>query len=1042
LIEYAELHCHSAYSLLDGASMPEALVDRARALELRGLALTDHDDLGAAVRFSQHALPNDAHPEAFPAILGLELTLAGSGTQADSHLTLLAQTREGYANLSRLVTHARHTPPRGSPRTALDTLAQHTTGVLCLSGCPRGAIPRQLAQGDHLGARRLAGQLRDLFGPQNFAIEVWDHGLPEEARAAHDLIGLARELRSPWVVTNNVHYAEPAGRIVHDALTCLRHHTTLDAAGSHLRPNAEWHLKGAAAMAQRWRHDLTGVRASVALAERCPFRLQHLTPQLPSTTLPPGFTRPDAYLRHLTYGGAQHRWPTITPKHRAQLERELTLIEKKGLSAYFLIMWQIVQFAQSQHILVQGRGSAANSAVCYCLGITAVDPIKHTLLFERFLSEARDGYPDIDLDIAHTRREEILQWVYQHYGRPHAAMVCEHICFRGRSAARDAARVLGFSPDEGARLAENVGRGDLTAEHIQAAGFDPSTPRLQALQRTFDGLNNLPRHRSIHVGGFVLSAQPIQEIVPIEPAAMEGRTIIQWDKDDLKAAGLPKFDLLGLGMLTALAEALQLVNQHRRTPLTLYNLPDDPATYDMIGRADTVGVFQIESRAQMNCLPRTQPRTLYELAIQVALIRPGPLQGDMVHPYIRRKRGEEPIELFHPAVEPILKRTLGVPLFQEQGMQLSVAVGGFTATEADALRCAMGSQRHRHTLSDLTQKLFDGLSHAGVDADTAQRIVRQIEGFSTYGFPESHSTSFALLAYASSWLKCNHPAEFLCALLNAQPMGFYTPAALIHDAKRHSVHVLPPCLQHSHWLSTVQYTPGQGPAVRLGLRLIRGLPPSTRRTLQAARDDAPFTSPTDVLRRTQLPDAALTQLAESGSFRAWYPNRRRAIWQVLHLARHASHALPLVAPADPFIQLPLLLDVDQTRADYRTLGLTTGHHPMHWLRPKLQSPATYAADLATHRPGWIRTAGQVTTRQRPPSAKGFFFLTIEDESGFINVIVPPKIYEQNRRVLVQSDFLWVEGVLVKEQGVCNIKGRRFRPLHFEGLAAPRSYDFH
>lgn len=1032
--------------MLDGASMPEGLIDRAVELNLRALALTDHDDMGGIIRFSSRARDmND-----FAAISGLELTLAGDGGAPDSHLTLLARTVEGHRNLARMVTYARHREPRGEPKVERSVLAEHATGVLCLSGCPRGEVPRRLALGDRLGARREAGWLRDVFGADHFAIEVHDHGLPEQAALAGNLIRLAGDLGSPWVVTNNVHYALVEQRIVHDVLVCLRSHTTVETAGRRLRPNAEWHLKGAAAMRHRWRHDLQGVRMSVALAEQCAFRLEELIPQLPSVKVPPAFKNNADYMRHLTYAGAVERWgKPFTQEQIAQLERELTLIATKGLDGYFLIMWEIVNFARSQDILVQARGSAANSAVCYCLGITAVDPLRFSLMFERFLSEARDGYPDIDLDIAHTRREEVIQWVYRRYGRAHAAMVCEHICFRSRSAARNAARALGFSADEGGRIAEQVGRDSpFDDASIQAAGFDPTAPRLVALKAVVEGLRGLPRHRSIHVGGFVLSTQPIGEIVPVEPAAMHNRTIIQWDKDDLDAAGLPKFDLLGLGMLSALAEGLQLIRSRHLPKAFMYNLPEDGGVYDMIAQADTVGVFQIESRAQMNSLPRTRPRTLYELAIQVALIRPGPLQGGMVHPYIRRKRGEEAVEFFHPVVEPILGRTLGVPLFQEQAMQLAVAIAGFTAIEADALRRAMGGQRHRNKLDLLLDKLRRGMKTKGVNPDYIERIIKQIHGFSNFGFPESHSISFALIVYASCWIKHRFPAEFLCSLLNAQPLGFYSPAALIHDAQRHKVEVRPPCLKHSDWRTLMEDGPQTlGPqtygAVRLGLRLVKGLGHGAQKALQAAREQGPFRTAEDAVRRSKLASKALVTLAEAGAFDAFITPRRQAIWQVLRLARHTQYELPLGLPTEVAVQLPAQAPIDQTRADYRTMGLTTNRHPVCYLREQFDARGVTCADqlLGLSNKRWVRVAGQVNTRQRPGSAKGFFFLTLEDETGFVNIIVRPKTYLAHRRVLVRSAFLYVEGVLGLEQGVANVQGRVFEEVIFRDMESPRSHDF-
>ena len=1035
MVEYAELHCHSAFSLLDGASLPERLVDRAVELGLTALALTDHDDLGGVVRFAFRARERDD----FAGLVGAELTVAGPAEP--HHLTLLARTAEGYANLSALITHGRSAPARGTPQVPFEALASRAAGLLCLSGCPRGEIPGALLSGDRLGARRAAGRLQDVFGP-HFAIEVMDHGLPEDARLAAELVALASENDLPWVVTNNVHYATAAERVLHDVLVCLRAQTTLEEAGQRLRPNAEWHLKGPQAMAERWRHDLSGVSASVALAERCIFRLHDLDFPLPRNQIPPEFADADAYLKHLAYVGAHARWgPGLTPIHRAQLERELDLIARKGLAGYFLIMWEIIAFARDANILVQGRGSAANSAVCYCLGITAVDPIRFDLLFERFLSDAREGYPDIDLDIEHARREEVIQFVYERYGRVHAAMVCAHTCFRGRGAARDAARVLGFSVEEGGRLAEQVERrGALTPADARAVGFEPTHPRVRALLGVIRGLLGLPRHRSTHVGGFVLSAGPIGEVVPIEPAAMEGRTIIQWDKDDLDLVAIPKFDLLGLGMLTALSIGLELVRHRHGVPATLYTLPDRQEVYDMIARADTIGVFQIESRAQMNSLPRTRPQTLYELAIQVALIRPGPLQGDMVHPYIRRKRGEEPIDCLHPNLAPILRRTLGVPLFQEQGMRLAVEAADFTLDEAESLRRAIGNAHHRRGLAGLLEKLRVGMGRKGIPPQTIERIVRQIEAFSTYGFPESHSTSFALLVYASCWLKCVYPAEFLCAMLQAQPMGFYSAATLIKDAQRHGVEVHSPCLQRSDWTTRME-----SQAVRVGLRWVVGLGSAAHRRLEAARTEGPFTSAEDVVRRARLPEAAWVTLAEAGAFEGLLPGgRRAAVWAILRLARAAVGSLPLFAPDDPAVTLPSLYPIEETTADLKTMGLTVGPHLVAHIRAALDQQGVWpAAHLRRARPNqWIRVAGLVNTRQRPETAHGVLFLTLEDETGFVNIVVAPQLFEKHRALLVRARALVVAGPVTCVQDVWNIKGRRFWPLTLLGADhAPRGIDF-
>ncbi|MEE2786431.1 MAG: error-prone DNA polymerase [Myxococcota bacterium] len=1032
---YTELHCHSAFSLLNGASLPEKLVERAVSLGLSGLALTDKNDMGGLVRFAQRA----RELADFPAIIGAEVTLRTH--DIDHELVLLARTAAGYSNLSTLITLARLHQPRGQPSITWTQLERYRGGLFCLSGGPQGALIPYLAQDDRLGLRRMAGRLADLFG-EFFAVELMDHGLPEEATWCEGLMTLSAEIDRPWVVTNHVHYGKKAERIVHDVLTCLRHQTTLDQAGDRLKANGEWHLKSPALMLERWRHHPQGLWATLDIANRCNFRLHDIHVPLPKTEQASQYKSQDEHLKCLTMEGAQRRWGYgLTQWHRQQLDKELSLIERRSLSGYFLIMWEIVEFARRQNILVQGRGSAANSAVCYCLGITAVDPIRHDLLFERFLSDAREGYPDIDLDIEHTRREEVIQFVYERYGRTHAAMVCAHNCFRLKGAVRDAARVLGFESTEVARLAATVKRGvDLDVDAIDKEGFDLRQTRVRALVQVVTALRGVPRHRSTHVGGFVLSTRPISEIVAVEPAAMEGRTIIQWDKDDLDQMAIPKFDLLGLGMLSALSKGLALVRRRYELPAYLYSLPDRQEVYDMIAQADTVGVFQIESRAQMNSLPRTRPTTLYELAIQVALIRPGPLQGDMVHPYIRRKRGEEPIDLIHPTLAPILRRTLGVPLFQEQGMRLAVEAAGLTPDDAERLRRAISSQRHRHRLGELLEKLRLGLRRRGIADETTERIIKQIQSFSTYGFPESHSTSFALLVYASSWLKCFYPAEFLCALMNSQPMGFYSNDSLIKDAQRHGVEVKPPCLKQSAWLTTMESS-----AVRLGLHQVNGLGPHAKNALENARQQGPFVSDVDVIRRVALPLETWKVLAEAGAFEQLIPGHRRdAVWRVLYLAKTASDGLPLCYSENSQIEFRAPSPAENAQSDYKTKQLTVGPHVMTYVRDALQAKGVRtAAELRTFKNGqWAKTAGRIIARQRPETAKGFMFISLEDETGFTNVIIHPKVFHRHHKLLVLSIALIIEGPIAYEQDVWNLKGIRFAPLRLPGDDhSPAIYSF-
>jgi error-prone DNA polymerase len=1194
--QYAELHAHSCFSLLDGAALPETLVARAVELGLKALAITDHDELGGSVRFATAAFEAK-----LPAIIGAELTVA-IGADGDepliTHLPLLAESREGYANLSTLVTIGRRDRPRGSPYVSLDELAAHAGGLFALTGCPRGWVP-SLASSDQMDAAcEAAANLMDIFGRDRIAIECWDHGLPEERVTTRRLIDVARALDIPWVVTNDVHYARARDRMVHDVLASLRHKSTLDQMGTRLRPNGEWYLKGAAQIARRWRHAPEGIRATLDIAERCTFRLDQLEPTLPAFMLPRGVS-PDEYLARLVEQGAHERWgPPGTANrdaaHQKQLAHELALIAKLGLAGYFLIVWDIVRFARREGILCQGRGSAANSAVCYCLGITAVDPIKLNLLFERFLSEERTEAPDIDIDFAHRERERVLQYVYDKYGREHAAMVCEQITYRGRSAVRDAARVLGFSVEQadalstlsdrfsarstadalrakpesdddtrnaalatmlgndmvtgteattrtraerekakqvakplttadrpkpnaayepyGSPNAQSAGTRDLAKipnpmhaaasrgnrwedpnagdDHnerrnpttavrptdgtsiIERVGLDPNDRRVRALAEIVDGLHQLPRHRSIHVGGFVLTQQPLHEIVPIEPASMPGRTVIQWEKDDLDPVGLVKIDLLGLGMLTLLQDCMLYIRQTRGVAIDLAQLPvDDPAVYDDLCAADTIGVFQVESRAQMNTLPRLRPRCFYDLVVEVAIIRPGPIQGDMVHPYLRRRNGEEEVTYPHPSLKPVLERTLGVPLFQEQGMQVAIIAAGFMPGEADVLRKAMGHKRSRERMAAICQRMFDGMAANGYSADIAERIFNQINGFADYGFPESHAASFALLVYASAYLKHYYAPEFTAAILNAQPMGFYAPGTLVEDARRHGVEVRPADLTKSKWDATLEHretqvpraaqddpcrperSEGPAPAVRLGIRSIRGLGAAAADKLEAALNERPFTSVEDVVQRAGLDRRALRHLAEAGALDAFLPHeadlrkRRAALWAVLEAARgDAGPLAPRQRTTVDVAPVPAMTAVELTEADYRMTGISLAGHPMSHVRSVLELNGVRSARdlLQNGRDGeTIATAGLVICRQRPGTAKGFVFLTLEDETGLVNVVVTPQRFERQALLISRTPLLLVRGVLQVEQKVVNVRAKQFRALQAAvGAEFAQRHDFH
>ena len=1125
---YAELHCHSTFSLLDGASDPERLVERAAELGLPALALTDHDDLGGAVRFA-----TAAQAAGLAGIIGAEVsveTVDGQRSTVDTaapstvyrppsavtHLVLLAESRAGYANLSSLITSARMAHPRGTPRVSLDTLARHADGLYALTGCARGAVPQALLRGDRDGACHALATLLDLFG-RRVSVEVGDHAIPEERTLARELIALAKAMDVPWVVTNNVHYAHPTGRLAHDVLCALRHGMTLDAMGTRLRPNGEFYLKGYAQLRRRWQEDESGLAQTLVIAERCAFRLQDLRPRLPRFSLPPGVGE-DEYLARLVEAGAEERWGwRRTARHDKQIAHELSLIGTLGLAGYFLVVWDIVRFARRDGILCQGRGSAANSAVCYCLGITAVDPIKLELLFERFLSEERTEPPDIDIDFAHRDRERVLQYVYDKYGREHAAMVCEHITWRGRSAVRDAARVLGFSPQQGDALALRADRGSAqrTAEALRetADGLDVSDPRVRALADVVEGLHKAPRHRGIHVGGFVITEEPLCTVVPIEPAAMDGRTVIQWEKDDLDPVGLVKIDLLGLGMLTLLQDCIKYVRATRGVTIDLAQLDTgDQAVYDDLCRADTVGVFQVESRAQMNTLPRLKPRCFYDLVVEVALIRPGPIQGQMVHPYLRRRAGEEAVTYPHPSLEPVLKRTLGIPLFQEQGMQVAIAAAGFTPGEADVLRKAMGHKRSHERMAAICEKMIAGMKANGIADDVAQRIYQQINAFADYGFPESHAASFALIVYASAYLRHYYAAEYLCAILNAQPMGFYSEGTLVEDAKRHGVKVLAADVTRSGWdhqlvcadgkivrpkdgvvftqQSTTEgdrapqsTTEGEGrtaygvrrtahscstgstahscstgstahscttkpPIVRLGLRSIRGLGPDARTRIGRARAGGAFRSIDDFVHRTRLDRRVLRLLAESGALNAFVRDepaerrRRVALWKVLEAQRGSGGPLALFPEMEVPASLPAYTAPELTEADYRLTGISLHGHPMRHLRAllRLNDVATAKALLEQGRDGErVGMAGLVICRQRPGTAKGFVFLTLEDETGLVNVVVTPQAFERQALLISRTPLLLVRGTLQVEQRVVNIRAQEFTPLdsHIEA----RSHDY-
>ncbi len=1092
---YAELHAHSNFTLLDGGSHPEELIATAAGLGLSGIALTDRDSLAGAVRFAQAGREDDV-----AAIIGAELTL-----EDRTHLIVLAEDKTGYGNLSRLISRARLDNKRGEPVTSYERLAQYSQGLIALSGCSHGSVAQTLAQGDFRGACERAAQLRDLFGWGNFWIELQRHLLPDDGPRIRALTTLAQRLELGIVATGGVHYALPEHRALADVLACVRLKTTLEEAGTRLRPNGEYYLRSPAAMTRLFAEHPRAVANSVAIAERCRFRLQRLHNEFPDFPLPPGETA-FSYLYKIVHAGVQRRYRPVTPEVGAQIAHELAVIEKLDLAGYFLIVWDMVRFARERNILVQGRGSAANSAVCYALEITSVDPVGLKLLFERFLSEERDEPPDIDLDTpSGDQREALIQYIYQRYGREHAGMVAEVITYRARSAVRDIGKALGLSLDQVDALAKSLDAP--AAAHVQSEAEEIASelPRHAALNITKHGehtamtaaeveqaieslppalkvdlagdiaqrlyalcrrIDSFPRHLSQHVGGMVITRTPLIELAPLEPAAMPDRTILCWDKDDCAVLGLIKIDILGLGMLNAIELALAEIQRSRNTTIDFADLKacDDPEIYDMLCEADTVGLFQVESRAQMATLPRLQPRCFYDIAVQVAIIRPGPIQGDMVHPYIRRRRGLEPVTYPHPKLKPVLERTLGVPLFQEQGMRLAIEAAGFTPGQADELRRAMGHKRSHEKMERLRGRLLDGMASNGIEPELAERLFHMLNAFADYGFPESHAASFALIVYVSAYLKRHYAPEFYAALLNAQPMGFYSPSTLIGDARRHNVTVLPPDVNASRFECNVEPLPApvqatagcdervshawQHPvALRIGLSQVRGIGEKHREPLSAEREHGPYADLRDFVLRTKLSKDILESLAAVDAFACFGLTRRDAFWEVQRLAELTTAGAlerDMTVDEQP-VALPVMSAREEAAADYWGLGLSTRYQIMEFYRPKLQALRIRRACELKTLPNRLvlKVAGIVTTRQRPGTAKGFVFTTMEDETGLVNVIIRPDIYLKYRPIARDEPTVIVEGVLQKQDGHVNVLARRFWKLDSRGLARGLdSRDFH
>lgn len=1029
---YAELHCLSNFTFLRGASHPHELVERACRLGYSALAITDECSVAGAVR---------AHMAAkqlgFKLLVGAEFRLV-CGTR----FVAIAMDRRGYGRICRLISRGRRAAAKGSYR-----LSREDVQALGLEGCfvlwIAGARP------DRDGAE----WLRRCFGASvRIAVELLLEG--DDRHRLEQLERIGRELQIPLLASGDVHMHSRDRRMLQDALTAVRLNVSIEKAGWQLYPNGERYLREPARLSRLYPAEL--LRESAAIADACTFSLDELRYEYPRELVPQGET-PTSHLRNLVEAGIQRRWPGgCAPSIRATIDRELALIADLRYEPYFLTVRDIVAFARSRSILCQGRGSAANSLVCYCLEVSAVGPERGAaLLFERFISRERNEPPDIDIDFEHDRREEVIQYIYSKYGRERAALAATVVMYRPRSALRDMAKVFGLDPQRALQLSKVMQWWDgseTLPDRVREAGFntdDPTIRLIVTLARQLVEFPGFPRHLSQHVGGFVISEGALEELVPIENASMPDRTVVQWDKDDLNDLGLLKVDVLGLGMLSALRRAFDLVNGFRGTRHTLGHLPDeDSRVYEMISRADTIGVFQIESRAQMSMLPRLKPRTYYDLVVEVAIVRPGPIQGDMVHPYLRRRARQEPIEYPSPAVAEVLQRTLGVPIFQEQVMQLAIVAAGFSAGEADQLRRAMGAWKRSGGIQHFKDKLLAGMARNGYRGDFAERLYKQMLGFGEYGFPESHAASFALLVYDSAWLKCHEPAAFACALLNSQPMGFYAPAQLVRDARAHGVEVRAVDVLRSAYESTLEERDDGEPALRLGLRLVKSLSEAGARRLEAARLERSFASVQDLCRRAALDRADLEALAAAGALTPLSGNRHLAYWEVAGTERPLPLAPPGERGADieegrPLLEMPT--EGQSVVADYASVGLTLGRHPMALLREALPpSDVLSSAALGGVESGRVvRTAGIVLMRQRPQSANGVTFLTLEDESGQVNVIVWEKIGERNRAALVGSRLLEVYGTLQRQDGITHVIATHLvdrTPLL--GTLVTRSRDFH
>ncbi len=1075
---YIELHSRSAFSFLEGSSTPEVLVEGCNNLGMPAMALLDRDGFYGSPRFHLAA-----EKEKLQAHIGAEVTC--KSFRSESRLPLLVTSRVGYQNLCRLITQMKLRVGRKEGAIAEEQdLTEYAGGLICLTGGDEGPLASALKQGDPHEALQSTKRLTEIFGRNNVYVELQRHFHRDEEYRNRVAIEIARTLNLPLLATNGVNYATPRERELADAFTALRHHRTLATAGRLLARNSERYLKSPAEMQALFADLPEAITNTLELSARLEFALDDLGYEFPRYPVPDGETMM-SFLREQTREGFQSRYgeakPELKDRARRQVERELALMERLNLEGYFLIVWDVVRFCRRENILVQGRGSAANSAVCYSLGITAIDPIAMDLLFERFLSEERGELPDIDLDLpSGDERERVIQYLYQRYGQRGAAMTANVITYRNRMAAREMGKAMGFDADSLKRISAAVATWEFRDENdaldrrLLDAGLDLKHPRIRKYFELCLAVQDLPRHLGQHSGGMVICQGRLDSVVPLEPASMPGRVVVQWDKEDCADMGIVKVDLLGLGMMAVLKDSIELIRDHYKEEVDLAHLPsDDPDVYSTLQKADTVGMFQVESRAQMSCLPRLKPQKFYDIVVQVAIIRPGPIVGNMVNPFLKRRQGREEVTYPHPSLENVLGRTLGVPLFQEQLLRMAMITANFTGGEAEELRRAMGFKRSESRMKAIEEKLRAGMTRNGICGETQEQIIQSITSFALYGFPESHAASFALIAYASAYLKCHYLAAFTAALLNNQPMGFYHPATLVKDAQRHGLKMLPMDVTKSDWKCTLEPSAVSGqPAVRLGLKYSRGLREPAGQALVRERSLAAFASIHDLAHRVpELRQDELSTLAEIGALnevgipprmhgeaennpaKNFYVSpglrgetqfhRRDALWQVERAVRWSGPLLDELPEPDARSPLQVMDHEERLVADFNGTGLTIGPHPMQYRRAEMKKLGIYcASDLAQIPNGRrLRVGGCVIARQRPGTAKGMMFMSLEDETGIANAIIAPDLLQKNRVLLISERFLMVEGILQNQDNVIHIRAEKVAPLRIT-QAETVSHDFH